>query len=189
MSLCLPDIQNPFYEPEILSRIARTTAALTRLKPVWNNRRISLSSRIWPTCFLVTSIFLYACKSWTLTELQRIWAVERCHHKILHIWYKDHGTNKEVCAKIQQAVGPYKDLLTIVKRRKLKWNGHVSCSSGLAKTVLQGRVKEGRRRGRQKGWTDPEFLKSQRAVENRDKWRKLVVKLSVVPPSPPTVRG
>ena len=30
-------------KPEILSRIAQTTAALTRLKPVWNDRSISLS--------------------------------------------------------------------------------------------------------------------------------------------------
>ena len=33
-------------KPEILSRIAQTTAALTSLKPVWNNRSISLSSKI-----------------------------------------------------------------------------------------------------------------------------------------------
>ena len=33
-------------KPEILSRIAQTTAALTRLKPVWSYRSISLSSRI-----------------------------------------------------------------------------------------------------------------------------------------------
>ena len=57
---------------EILSRIAQTTAALTRLKPVRTDRSISLSSRIQLMHFLVTSIFLYACKSWTLTaELQR----------------------------------------------------------------------------------------------------------------------
>ena len=30
-------------------------------------------------------------------------------------------------------------------------------------------------------WTGLEFGKSQRAVENREKWKKLVVKLSVVP--------
>ena len=30
-------------------------------------------------------------------------------------------------------------------------------------------------------WTGLEFGKSQRAVENREKWRKLVVKSSVVP--------
>ena len=59
---------------------------------------------------IVTSIFLYACESWTLTaELQRtIQATEmRCYRKILHISYKDHDTNEEVRDKIQQAIGPH----------------------------------------------------------------------------------
>ena len=33
-------------KPEILSRIAQTTAALTKLKPVWIDKSISLSSKI-----------------------------------------------------------------------------------------------------------------------------------------------
>ena len=88
---------------------------------------------------LVTSIFPYACESWILTaELQRrIQAMEvRCYYKILSITYKDRVTNEEVCAKIQQAIGPHEDLLTIAKRRKLQWYGYVSRSSGLAKTIL-----------------------------------------------------
>ena len=132
---------------------------------------------------LVTSIFLYACDSWTLTaELRRrLQAMEmRCCHKILPISYKDHVTNKEVRAKIQQAIGPHKDLLTIIKRHKLQSYGHVSCSSCLAKTILQGAVKGGRRQGRQKKkwednireWTGLEFGKSQRAVENRENMEK-----------------
>ena len=72
-------------KPEILSRIAQTTAALTRLKPVWNDRS----------------------------------------NMILRISYKDHVTNEEVRAKIQQAIRPLEDLLTTVKRRKLQWYGHV----------------------------------------------------------------
>ena len=65
-------ITNEGSKPEILSRIAQTTAALTRLKTVWYDRRISLSSKIRLMRSLVTSIFLYACESWTLTaELQR----------------------------------------------------------------------------------------------------------------------
>ena len=115
----------------------------------------------------------------------------RCYCKILHISYKDHVTNKEVCAMIQQAIGPHKDL-TIVKRCKLQWYGHVSRSSGLAKTILQGTVKRGRRQGRQRKrwednireWTGLEFGKSQRAVENKEKWRKLVAKSSVGPNDP-----
>ena len=43
------------------------TTALTRLKPVWNDRSISLSSKIRLMQSLVTSIFLYACEPWTLT--------------------------------------------------------------------------------------------------------------------------
>ena len=79
----------------------------------------------------------------------------RCYRKILHISYKDHVTNEEVRAKIQQAMGPHKDLLAIVKRRKLQWFVHVSRSSGLANTTLQGTMKEGIRQGRQrKRWED-----------------------------------
>ena len=114
-------------KPEIFCRIVQTTAALTRLKPVWIDKSISVSSKIRLMRSLVTSIFLYACESWTLTaELQRrIQAMEmRCHCKILRISYKDHVTNEEVRAKIQQAIGPHEDLLTIVKRRKLQWYDH-----------------------------------------------------------------
>ena len=48
-------------KPEMLSRIEQTTAASARLKPVWNDRSISLSSKIRQMRSLVTSIFLYAC--------------------------------------------------------------------------------------------------------------------------------
>ena len=107
----------------------------------------------------------------------------KCYRKILRILYKERVTNEEVCAKIQQAIGPHKDL-TIVKKHKLHWYGHVSCSSGLAKTILQGTVKGGRRQGRERErwednireWTGLEFAKFQRAVENKQKWRKLGAK-------------
>ena len=54
---------------------------------------------------------------------------------------------------------------------------------------MQGTVKGGRRQGRQRKrwednireWTGLEFTKSQSAVENREKWKKLVAKSSVVP--------
>ena len=59
----------------------------------------------------------------------------RRFRKILRISYKDHVTNEAVRNKIKQAIGPYDDFLTIVKKRKLKWYGHVSRSSGLATEV------------------------------------------------------
>ena len=172
--------------------IGGRTTALTRLKPLWNDRNITVSSKIRLMRSLVMSIFLYACETWTLSaDLQkRIQAMEmRCFRKILRISYKDHVTNEAVRNKIKEAIGPYDDLLTTVKKRKLKWYGHVSRSSGLAKTILQGTVRGGRRRGRQKKrwednikeWTGMEFADSQRAVENRETWRELVRKSSMVP--------
>ena len=89
-------------------------------------------------------------------------------------YYK--GILKEVKARIGNAIGLYEDLLTSVKRRKLKWNGHVTRSSGLAKTILQETVKGGRRRGRQrkrwedniKEWTGLEWNILQQKAENRE---------------------
>ena len=57
LGLVIPDEGS---KPEILSRTAHTTAALTRLKPVWIDKSISLSSKIRLMRSLVTSIFLYA---------------------------------------------------------------------------------------------------------------------------------
>ena len=72
----------------------------------------------------------------------------------MNILYKDHVTNEEVRRKIQAAIGEYDELLTLIKKRKLRWFGHVSMSSGLAKTILLGIVKGKRKRGRQKRWED-----------------------------------
>ena len=50
-------------KPEVLSRIAKATAALTKLKPIWRDNNISLGSRVKLMRSLVVSIFLYACES------------------------------------------------------------------------------------------------------------------------------
>ena len=137
-------------KPEVLSRIAQATAVLTKLKPILRDSNISLGSKVKLMRSLVISIFLYACESWTLTaELKkRTQAFEmRCYRRLLNISYKDHVTNEEVGRKIQAAFGEYDELLTLVKKRKLRWFGHVSRSSGLAKTILQGTVK-GKRKNR-----------------------------------------
>ena len=55
--------------------------------------------------------------------------------------------------------------------------------------IFQGTVKGGRRQGRQKKRWELEFAKSQRAVDNREIQRKLVVKSSAVPQRPPAVKG
>ena len=113
-------------KPEVLSRITQATAALTKLKPMWRNNNISLGSKVKLMRSLVMSIFLYAFESWSLTaELEkRTQAFEmRCYRRLLNISYKDHVTNEEVCRKIQIAIGEYNEILSLVKKWKLRWFG------------------------------------------------------------------
>ena len=101
----------------------------------------------------------------------------RCSKKLLDISYRDHITNDAVRDRIRRAIGPYEDILTTVKKRKLKWFGHVSRSSGFAKTILQGIVQGGRRKGQQKKhwenniaeWTGLKFCNAVREAGNKIK--------------------
>ena len=192
-------ISNEGSKPEILSRIAQTTAALFRLKIIWRDKNILLAYKVKLMRTLILSTFLYACESWALTaEIERrIQALEmRCYRRLLNISYKDHVMNEEVCNRIQNAIGMHDDLLTMVKKRKLSWYGHISRSSGMAKTILQGTVKGARRRGRQKNrwednikeWTGMGFGESLRAAEDREGWKGIVATSSVVSGQPPRLR-
>ena len=89
-------------------------------------------------------------------------------------------TNEKVRNRIQNAVGVHDDLLNMAMKRKFKWHGHISRSTEMAKTILQGTVKGARMRGRQKKrwednieeWTGMEFGDLMRASEDRERWKK-----------------
>ena len=77
----------------------------------------------------------------------------------------------------------------------MKWYGHITRASGLAKTVLQGTVRGGRRRGRQRkrwednirDWTGLELSDAMRRAEERKEWRMLVARLCGAPTVPKTM--
>ena len=90
-------------------------------------------------------------------------------------------TNEQVRKTIIKHIGPDEDLLATVKRRKLKWYGHVTRSDGLTKVIFQGTVEGSRRRGRPKNswivniaeWTGKSFADTQAMSHNRQEWRVL----------------
>ena len=134
------------------------------------------------------------CESWTITaELQRrIQAMEvRCYCKILCISHKDDVTNEEVRAKIQQVIGPpyhVKETQTAVV-----WSCLPFIRSGqnhLARHSERGEEDKADR-GRHGKTTlgNGQALSPQRVMENREKWRKLVAKSSVVPRRPSRLRN
>ena len=107
--------------------------------------------------------------------------------------YKDHVTNEEVRAKIQQAFGPHEDLLTIVKRRKLQSSfpfirsglNHFVGHSERGKKTRQTEEKVGRQH---QGMDRPEVRQVQEGSGELGKFQKLVAKLSVVPQRPSQLR-
>ena len=120
------------------------------------------------------SIFLYACESWTLTAdtERRIQAMEmRCLRKLFGITYRDHISNEEVRNRTRQAIGPHEDLLTTVKRRNLKWYGHIT-RKGRQKKRWEDNIPE---------WTGMTLGAAMRKIERREEWRELVARSSVAP--------
>ena len=170
---------------EILSRLAKAQSSLSKLKTIWEDKNISVSSKIRLLRSLVISIFLYACESWTLDSYleKRISSFEmRCLRKLLNIDYRQRITNEKVRAMVTSQIGRHQDLLEIVKTRKLKWFGHTTRGKGLAKMCLQGTVRGGRARGRPRkkwsdnitDWTDLSLAEATRAADCREGWRGLV---------------
>ena len=167
-------------KPEVLSRIAQTTAAVTKQKVICNDKNIAISSKIRPMRSLVTSIFLYAGEMSTITAdiERRVQSLEiRYFRKLLGILYRDPITNEEVKTRAGNAIGPYEDLnFSEMTQTEVVRARHQIIGTGL-------------RRGRQrkrwedniKEWTGLEWNCIPRKAENRKVWRKLVGKSNVVP--------
>ena len=85
------EIANEGFKPEIYSSIAQTTDALSRLKPIWREKNISLASK-YKMIWTLSHPLSYMCVK---AELERrIQALQmRCYRRILNITYKDHVTN------------------------------------------------------------------------------------------------
>ena len=63
--------------------------------------------------------------------------------------------NEEVHHIISEAISQHDNLLTIVKKNKFRWYGHITRSNDLAKTITQGIMNGGRHRGRlRRRWED-----------------------------------
>ena len=179
-------------KPEIVARLGQATKAICKLQRIWKSRTISLTHKLKLINSLVHSVFLYGCETWTLTaDLEkRITSFEmKCFRRILNITFRDHITNQAVRDRLAPILGNRDDLLTSVKKRKLKWYGHVSRGHGMATTILQGTVPGGRKPGRQKlrwednvkEWTGLTLPETHVLTKDREAWQKLVREINGAP--------
>ena len=145
---------------------------------------------------LVKSIFLYACEFWTLKAglQRRIQAMEmRCYRKILRIMQliqracNQRGSPRQDPAgnRTTRKSAHRKETQTEMARASLPFirSGQNRLARHSERERRQGRWRK-RWEDNINEWTGLEFAKSQRAVEKREKWMKLVSKSFVAPQQP-----
>ena len=93
-------------------------------------------------------------------------------------------TNEEVSAKIQQAIGPHEVVWSCFPFIR-SGQTHLARHSERGKKTRQTEEEVGRQH---QGMDRPGVRQVPEAVENREKWRKLVAKSSVVPQRPSRLR-
>ena len=137
---------------EIKSRIAIATSTMAKLDKIWRNKEIRFSTKMRLYRALVLSTLLYGCESWTMSAetTKKVQTFEtKCFRRMLGITWQEKKTNEYVKSQVASLDGPQEPLLAVIKRRKLTWFGHVNRHNTLPKTILQGTLEGGRKRGRQ----------------------------------------
>ena len=183
-------ISNEGSKPEILSRIAQTTAALCRLKRYGGTRtsRLLLKLSWCGRSPYLPSFMPVRAGPWQ--QKSREGSKPLRWDAIGDFWIFPAKTMWRTSRFAAES------RMKLEWKRKLRWYGYISRSSGKAKTILQGTGKGARRRGRQKKrwedhikeWTGMGFGDSLRAAEVREGWKGIVATSSVVPRRPPRLR-
>ena len=138
-------------KPEILARIAQATAALTKLKTIWNDRNIALSSKIR----LMRSLVHIPVRLSVLDTNNRHREKDTGHGDEMpqkaprHHLQRPHLKRRGAKQNSASHWAPRRPL-DHSKTTHTERYGLITRSSGLAKTILQRTVQGGRRRGRQK---------------------------------------
>lgn len=137
---------------EIKCRIERARAAFLKMSKLFKCHDLSLPTKIRLLRCYVFPVLLYGVESWTLTEASctKIESFEMwLYRRILRIPWTDHITN----LRVLERMGKDKELLLLIKTRKLEYLGHIMRNSQryeLLQLILQGKVEGRRRPGRRR---------------------------------------
>ena len=144
--------------------------------------RDSLPTKVHMVKAMVFSVVIYGCESWTIkkAEHRRIDAFElRCCRRLLRIPWTTRRSNQSILKEIN----PEYSLEGLMLQLKLQYFGHLmQRADSLEKTLMLGKIKGRRRRGRQRmRWLDGitnlidmSLDKLQETVKNREAYRSVV---------------
>ena len=168
---------------EIKKRIAIAKASFQKMSTILKNRNISFSTklRVLKTCVVYTFIWMRNldnnCRNKKNLEAAEMWFYRR----MLRISWKEKRTNESILVETIQE----RSLINTIRKRQLKFLGHICRHKGLEFLSLTGKIEGTRSRGRQK-ITFLESLSSfvtgnnkdnialLRMTEDKDRWRIMI---------------
>ena len=123
---------------------------MTNLDRIFKSRDITLPTKVHLVKAMVFPVVMYGCESWTIKKAKRrrIDAFELwCWRKLLRVPWTA-GRSKE---SILKEISPECSLEGLMLKLKLQYFGHLMPrTDSLGKTLMLGKIKGRRRRGRQR---------------------------------------
>ena len=134
-------------DPELDRRLGKANSVMARLsKRVWENKALTLNTKIRVYHACVLSTLLYSSECWTtyMRQERRLNTFHmRCLKRILGIKWQDRITHQEILMKAKT-----QSMHSLLSQRRLRWVGHICRMDDgrLPKDVLYGELSEGKRK-------------------------------------------
>ena len=128
---------------------------MTNLDSILKNRDITLSTKVHIVKAIFFPVVMYGCESWTINKAgcQGIDAFELwCWRKLVRVPWTARSSNQSIVKEIR----PGCSLEGLMLKLKLQYFGHLMRrADSFEKNLMLGKIKGGRRRGRQRmRWLD-----------------------------------
>lgn len=172
---------------EVRSRIGKARAVFNKMGNLFKNHGLTMATKIRLLHCYVYSTLFYGAETWTLTEelSKRLEAFEMwLYRRILKVPWTDHVTNVDILKKMKKE----KEVLTIVKTRKIQYLGHIMRNGNryhLLQSILQGKIPGKRSVGRRRiswlknirTWTSKTSMELFQAARDRSSTAKMVANI------------
>ena len=128
---------------------------MTNLDSILKSRNITFPTKVHLVKAMVFTVVMYGCESWTVkkAERQRIDVFELwCWRRLLRVPWTARRSNQSILKEIS----PGFSLERLMLKLKLQYFGHLmQRADSFEKTLMLGKIKGGRKRGRQRmRWLD-----------------------------------